>query len=124
MYWKGLEPPELLGLDARLVAYIPELPYQEENQLSPIQEDRFGFTIPVTDYSDESYNDRRVYMADTANSRRDNELPEDISADDLTANAGNENDAECDARRERNRLHEQRRADARQYQQQQPQCNL
>ena len=25
-YWKGLEPLELLGLDARLVAYIPNLP--------------------------------------------------------------------------------------------------
>ena len=27
MYWKGLESPERLGLDARLMAYIPDLPY-------------------------------------------------------------------------------------------------
>ena len=34
-----LEPPELLGLDACLVAYILNLPYQEEHQLSPIHEE-------------------------------------------------------------------------------------
>ena len=65
----------------------------------------------VADYSDESYNDCHVYMADIANGR--NELLEDISADDLTANIGNENDVERDMRRERNHLREQRRADVR-----------
>ena len=113
MYWKGLEPPDLLRLDARLVAYIPDLPYQEGNQLPPIQEEGYGFTEPVTDYPDEFYNDHHVYMVDTPNGRRNNELLEDISADDHTANAGNKNDAEHDARRERKCLREQRRADAR-----------
>ena len=27
VYWKGMEPPELLGHDTRLVAYVPNLPY-------------------------------------------------------------------------------------------------
>ena len=54
IYWKGLESPELLGLDACLIAYIPDLPYQEGNQLSPFQEEGSGITVPVIDYSDES----------------------------------------------------------------------
>ena len=91
IYWKGLEPPELLGLDARLVAYIP-------------------------DYSDESHSDRHIFMADTA--------PENVSADELTANTSNENDTDRDARRERNRARAQRRADARQRQHHQTQRNL
>jgi hypothetical protein len=61
----------------------------------------------VTDYSDDSYNNHHVYMADLANGRRDNELLEVISMDDLTANAGNKNDTERDARREKNRLRAQ-----------------
>ena len=106
------------------MAYIPDLPYQEGNQLPPIQEEGSGFSVPFTDYPDESYNDHHVYMADTPSGRRNNELLEDISEDDLTLNAGNENDAERDARCERNCLREQRRADARQHQHQRPQHNL
>ena len=60
--------------------------------------------MPVTDYSGESYRDRHVYMADATNSRRDNELPEDISVDEPTTNAGNENEAEHDGMHERNRV--------------------
>ena len=43
-------------------------------------------------------------MADATNSRRDNELPEDISVDERTTNAGNENEAEHDGMHERNRV--------------------
>jgi len=43
-------------------------------------------------------------MADATNSRRDNELPEDISVDEPTTNAGNKNEAEHDGMHERNRV--------------------
>ena len=63
-------------------------------------------------------------MADAADDRRDNEPPDEISADELTANAGSENEVERDARCERNRVREQRRSDARQGQHDWPKCNL
>jgi len=114
VYWKGMEHPELLGHDARLVAYFPNLPYQDGNQLSPIHEEGARSTEIVTDHSDESYTDRCVYVADVGGGHRENELPEVVSADDLTANAGNEDDTQRDARRAKNHEHEQWREDARQ----------
>ena len=114
MYWKVLEPPELLGYDAWLVAYIPDLPYQEGNNLSPIREEGTWFTEIATDYSDESYTDRYIYMEDVGNGRRESELLEDISAGDLTANAGNEDDVHRNARRGRNHESAQQREDTRQ----------
>jgi hypothetical protein len=38
MYWKGMEPSELLDDGTSLVAYIHELPYQEGRPLSSITE--------------------------------------------------------------------------------------
>ena len=89
MYWKGMEPPELLGQDTRLVAYIPNLAYQEGTHVFPVPKEGMGSTEIITDYSDESYTDRHVYMAHVASGRWDNELPKEVSADDLSANAGN-----------------------------------
>ena len=63
-------------------------------------------------------------MAQIGNGQRDNELLEDISADDLTANAGNEDEPQREARRERNRKREQQRENARQRQQQCTKRNL
>ena len=37
VYWKGFEPAELLD-DPRLIAYIPDLPFQHGRPLSPIEE--------------------------------------------------------------------------------------
>ena len=71
------------------MAYIPNLPYP---QLSPINEEGTGLTELVTDYSDESYTDNCIYVADVGGGHKDNELPEHVSADDLTANASNEDD--------------------------------
>jgi len=56
-------------------------------------------------------------MVDLAGGCRENELLEDISADDLTANIGDDDDVQWDARREKNRQCEQRRTEARQCQQ-------
>ena len=71
------------------MAYIPNLPYP---QLSPINEEGTGLTELVTDYSDESYTDSWIYVVDVGSCHKDNELPEHVSADDLTANASNEDD--------------------------------
>ena len=107
MYWKGMEPPELLGKDTRLVAYIPNLAYQEGTHVFPVPKEGMGSTEIVTDYSDESYTDRHVYMAHVASGRWDNELPKVVSADDLSANAGNEDVVQHKAKREKNCQHEQ-----------------
>ena len=98
-----MKPPKLLRQNARLVAYIPNLPYQEGNHLSPIAEEGTGSTKIATYYPDESYTNRYVYMADVGNGSRENKLLEDISVDDLIANVGNEDEAQHIARREKNR---------------------
>jgi hypothetical protein len=40
MYWKGLEPSELLEYDSRLVAFTQELPFQEGKPLSRLKRKR------------------------------------------------------------------------------------
>jgi hypothetical protein len=64
VYWKGLEPSELLDYDSRLVAFTQELPFQEGKPLSPIAEEGDGST-ELLEYSHTAYNspDRQVYMA-------------------------------------------------------------
>jgi hypothetical protein len=34
VYWKGLEPSELLEYDSRLVAFMQELPFQEDKGIT------------------------------------------------------------------------------------------
>ena len=104
---RAWSPPELLGQDTRLVAYIPNLAYQEGTHVFPVPKEGMGSTEIVTDYSDESYTDRHVYMAHVASGRWDNELPKVVSADDLSANAGNEDVVQHKAKREKNCQHEQ-----------------
>ncbi|RLN03049.1 hypothetical protein C2845_PM13G05970 [Panicum miliaceum] len=61
VYWKGMEPSELLDGDARLGAIVHELPFQKGRPLSPIREEVSGSstsTFPIshdysTDYSPE-----------------------------------------------------------------------
>ena len=103
------------------MAYIPNLPY---HRLSPIKEEGTGLTEQVTDYSDESYTDSCIYVADVGGGHKDNELPKHVSADDLTTNAGNEDDTQRDTRREKNHEREQWREDVRQRQQQRTQRSL
>jgi len=73
-----------------------------------------GNTELVNDDSDELSTDRNIFMADiagendAASARHSNELPEDISAQELIANAGVEDDAHRDVCR-RNQRHAQRR---------------
>jgi hypothetical protein len=68
VYWKGLEPSELLEYDSRLVAFTQELPLQEGKPLSCITEEGEGNT-ELVEYSHtaESSPDRQVYMASPRN---------------------------------------------------------
>jgi hypothetical protein len=59
MYWKGMEPSELLEYDSRLVAFTQELPFQEGKPLSPIAEEGEGRTVLV-DSSSVSISNRRL----------------------------------------------------------------
>jgi hypothetical protein len=64
VYWKGLEPSELLEYDSHLVAFTQELPFHEGKFLSPIREEGEGST-ELLEYSHTTDNspDRQVYMA-------------------------------------------------------------
>jgi hypothetical protein len=96
-----MESFELLEDDTRLVPYIQDLPYQEGKPLSPIAEGEEANMVLI-DYSTTSgecspY--RHIYMAsirDEDEPRReyDDELLEDISADENTANAPRDEDEE------------------------------
>ncbi|RLN12210.1 hypothetical protein C2845_PM09G10430 [Panicum miliaceum] len=105
MYWKGMEPSELLDNDARLVATIQELPFQQGRPLSPIQEERSGSTastvLVTTDYSGDYSPKCEVYMAsirdvnnDEPGIEFDNELENDISGDENTADTPQDEDEE------------------------------
>jgi hypothetical protein len=93
VYWKGLEPFELLEYDSRLVAFTRELPFQEGKSLSRISEEGES-SIELVEYNHmvESSPDRQVYMASLHNADDDEPGPEydaellaDVSADERTA---------------------------------------
>jgi hypothetical protein len=95
VYWKGLEPSELLEYDSRLVAFTQELPFQEGKPLSRISEEGEGST-ELVEYSHtaESSPDHQVCMASLRNADDDEPGPEydaellaDVSADERTADA-------------------------------------
>jgi hypothetical protein len=94
VYWKGLEPSELLDYESHLVAFTQELPFQEGKPLSPIAEEGDSST-ELLEYSHTANNspEHQVYMASVRNVDGDELGPEydeqltDVSADKPTANA-------------------------------------
>ena len=102
MYWKGFEPSELLDYESRLVAFTQELPFQEGRPLSPIAEEGESST-ELLEYSLRANHspDRQVCMASLRNAEEDelgtqydNEQLADISADEPTADAPQDEDEE------------------------------
>jgi hypothetical protein len=103
VYWKGMEPSELLEYDSRLVAFTKELPFQESKPLTPIAEEGEGEIVPV-DYSSSSElsPEHHVYMAsirehgdnDEPGREYDNELLMDATADERMADAPQDEDEE------------------------------
>jgi hypothetical protein len=95
VYWKGLEPCELLDYDSRLVDFMQELLFQGGKPLSPIAEEGDD-SIELLEYSHTADNspDHQVYMASLCNTdddelgpEYDDELLADVSADDPIADA-------------------------------------
>jgi hypothetical protein len=113
VYWLNRKPADLTNGNSRYVAYLDSLPFKEGTPLARAEE----YTPMEVASSDSSLGnpDRQVFMATgdmpgpsgTASDR----YLEDISADELTADApADETDANRDARHERNRKrNEQRR---------------
>jgi hypothetical protein len=111
VYWSDRKPADLISWDSRYVAYLDSLPFQEGTPLA--RADSYTPTEVASSDSSLGNPDRQVFMAtgDTPGpsvTATDKYL-EDISADELSAEApADETDANRDARRERNRKHNER----------------
>jgi hypothetical protein len=107
MHWRGMMLSDLLEAKGRLVAPLEPLPFQEGRPLATTAE---GST-ELVDESSHELSSRQVLTAEEGEDGGD--LPIDnfevISEDEITANAGDENDADREARRARNRAHTIRR---------------
>jgi hypothetical protein len=105
VYWPDRKPADLTGGNSRCVAYLNSLPFQEGTPIAPAGE----HTPTEVASSDSSLGnpDSQVFMVAGETSGPSGTCPdqylEDISADELSANApADETDANRDARRERN----------------------
>jgi hypothetical protein len=107
VHWRGMRLSDLLEADCRLVAHLEPLPFQEGRPLATMAE---GST-ELVDESSHELSSRQVLMAEEGEG--DGDLPinnfEAISEDEITANAGDENNADREARRARNRARAIRR---------------
>jgi hypothetical protein len=107
VHWKGMDLSDLLGHEDRLVAHLEPLPFQEGRALATII---VGSTELVEAPSEELAT-RQVLMAEEGDN--DALIPigtlDGISEDEDTADAVDENDAERDMRRARNRARAVRR---------------
>jgi hypothetical protein len=111
VYWPDRKPADLTGVNSRCVAYLDSLPFQEGTPLAPAGE--HTPTEVATSDSSLGTPDRQVFMTTNETPGLSGTLPdqylEDISADELSANApADETDANRDARRERNRKRNER----------------
>jgi hypothetical protein len=95
VYWKGLEPSELLEYDSRLMAFTQQLSFQEGKPLSPISEGGEG-SIELLEYSHMADNspNHQEYMAFLRNANDDklgpeynDELLADVSVNECTVDA-------------------------------------
>jgi hypothetical protein len=112
VYWPDHKPVDLADENSRCVAYLDSLPFQEGKSLAPTEE--HTPTEVATSDSSLSSPDRQVFMTTNETSGPSGTVPdrylEDISADELSANApADDTDANRDARRERNRKRNERR---------------
>jgi hypothetical protein len=112
VYWPDRKPADLTDGNSRCVAYLDSLPFQEGTPLAPAEE--HTPTEVATSDSILGSPDRQVFM--TINETpgpswtQPDRFLEDISADELSANApADETDANKNARRERNRRRNERR---------------
>jgi hypothetical protein len=102
VYWMGFEPSELLNYESRLVPFTQGLPFQKGRPLSPITEEGESST-ELLEYSLRAnhLSDRQVCIASLRNAeddkldpQYDNEELVDVLADELTADAPQDEDEE------------------------------
>jgi hypothetical protein len=107
VHWKGMVLSDLLEAEGRLVAHLEPLPFQEGRPLATAAE---GST-ELVDESSHELSSRQVLMAEEGEDDGDHPLVnfEAIFEDEITANAGDKNDADREARRARNRARTIRR---------------
>jgi hypothetical protein len=106
VYWPDHKPAYLTDGNSRCVAYLDSLPFQEGTSLALAQE--HTPTEVATSNSSPGSPDRQVFMTTNETPGPSGTHPgrylEDISADELSANApADETDDNKNARRERNR---------------------
>jgi hypothetical protein len=98
---------DLLEAEDRLVAYLEPLPFQEGRPLANVAEE----STELVDTSSDELISHQVLMAKEGED--DGDLPivqfDEVSEDEATANVGDENDADCEAWRTRNRARAARR---------------
>jgi hypothetical protein len=112
VYWPDCKSADLTDGNSRCVAYLDLLPFQEGTPLAPAEE-HTPTEVATTD-SDLDTPDRQVFMAvdetPGPSGTRPDRYFEDISADELSANApADETNDDKNARRERNRKRNERR---------------
>jgi hypothetical protein len=112
VYWPDRKPADLTGGNSRRVTYLDSLPFQEGTPLAPTEE-HTPTEVATTD-SGFGTPDRQVFMAAGETPGPSGTHPdryfEDISADELSANApADETNDDKNARRERNRKRNERR---------------
>jgi hypothetical protein len=112
VYWPDRKPADQTDENSRCVAYLDSLPFQEGTPLAPAEE-HTPTEVATTDSCLSSL-DRQVFITTNetpgpSGTRLDCYL-EDISADELSANApADETSDDKNARRERNRKRDKRR---------------
>jgi hypothetical protein len=107
VHWRRMMLSNLLEAEGRLVAHLEPLPFQEGRPLATAAE---GST-ELVDESSRELSSRQVLMAEEGEDGGDFPIDnfEAISEDEITANAGDENDADREARRAGNRARTIRR---------------
>jgi hypothetical protein len=112
VYLPDRKPADMTGGNSSCIAYLDSLPFQEGTPLAPAGE--HTPTEVATSDSSLGSPDRQVFMTTNETPRPSGTVPdrylEDISADELSANApADETNANRDARSERNRKQNERR---------------
>jgi hypothetical protein len=105
VHWKGMSLSDLLEADDRLVGHLEPLPFQEGRPLATVAEE----STELVDASSDELISRQVLMAEEGED--DGSFPkfDVVSEDEITANAGDENDTDHEAQRARNRARTIRR---------------
>jgi hypothetical protein len=107
VHWKGMSLFDLLEADDRLVAHLEPLPFQEGRPLATVVEE----STELVDASSDELVSRQVLMAEEGEDDGDFPIIEfdAVSEDEVIANAGDENDADREAQKARNRARSIRR---------------